>query len=96
MKYLNTFFLTMLFGGVIAQPIINFNLHQYFGSEWGYGIAEDLVIADLLVTAAGENLTWDYTFIGELDNGNGVLFSEANLNDFFMLLLIQLKMFHWM
>ena len=30
----------------------------------------------------GENIVWDYSFIGDLDNGFGVTFSQAGLDDF--------------
>lgn len=83
MKYLSTLLFAFFACVIFAQPTINFDLSQSIGQEWGEGIAEDFPIDELPPLLGGENVVWDYTFLGELDNGFGMIFNEAEMEDFF-------------
>lgn len=82
MKFFNTVIFSIFCCAATAQPIIHFDLNQSIGNEWGLGILEDIANENFSNPLTGVDITWDYTFIGELDNGLGVIFSEAELDDF--------------
>lgn len=84
MKYYNIPLLMLLTFGAVAQPSINFDIQQSIGHEWGLGLVEDLPLSSFPTPLAGENLVWDFTFLGDMDNGFGVPFSQAILSDFLL------------
>ncbi|MBK8562995.1 MAG: T9SS type A sorting domain-containing protein [Saprospiraceae bacterium] len=82
MKQLITYLLLLLSSWALSQPSIHYDLQQSIGHEWGLGVIEDLPFDSFPSPLAGENLTWDFSFIGDMDNGFGVPFSQAELVDF--------------
>lgn len=82
MKYLNTLAFILLANAVFSQPIIDFEISYAVGQEWGEGATDDVPFIDLPSTLFGEDLVWDFTFLGDLDMGSGVTFSEASPEDF--------------
>ena len=76
----------LLFWGshIWAQPSFDIELEQSVGHEWGLGLWGADSFAELPIPESGEEQAWDFTFLGNEENGNGVLFSEADsLNDYF-------------
>lgn len=65
---------------IIAQPVLTPILNHSIGQQWGFGIASDL--ENLSRPEEGANITWDFRFVGDLDNGFGTSFSLATMEDF--------------
>ena len=84
MKLHNLFLFQLLVVVAMAQPSIHFDVPQSIGQEWGEGVVQDLPFDSFPSPLAGENLTWDFTFIGSMDNGFGVPFSQAMMGDFLL------------
>ena len=67
-----------------AQPTFDIELNQSIGNEWGLGLWGADSFTMVPIPESGEDKIWDFSFLGNEENGNGVLFSEANdLGDFF-------------
>ena len=84
MKKTLPFLLLLWATHLLAQPTYKIDLNQSIGHEWGIGLWDTDSFAILPIPESGAEQVWDFAFLGNEDNGNGVLFSEADsLGDFF-------------
>lgn len=86
MRLLFTLSLALVFGAVIAQPVLNLNLSNAIGQRWGYGLTVSST-DEFPLPQEGASLTWDFRGIGALSNlflpeTSDVTFSTATENDF--------------
>ncbi len=68
-----------MFCGVPANTQIPYrvDLEKAVDSQWGLGRIFGESFDNVPIPASGANQVWDFSFLGNVDNGNQVLFSEA-------------------